>query len=49
MKKPIQKETVTARLKKSTVNKIDKIAEQNEESRSETIRKIIEKFFEVQI
>lgn len=49
MRKPIAKETITARVKASTARKIDQIAEQNEESRSETIRKMLEKYLELRI
>lgn len=49
MRKRIPKETVTARIKASTARKIDEIAEQNEDSRSETIRKMLEKYLELRI
>lgn len=44
----VTKQLVTTRLKPKTIKKIDEIAGKREESKSEVIRNIIEKYFELQ-
>ena len=42
MRKKIEKETLQVRVKKSTIIKIDKLANRMEETRSETARRLLE-------